>query len=153
MREVTTDDASVDAPQIYTLFKRLTRTSIRSCVSFCSSDLFAKTHISVILAIAQNATEKMSLTDVAGRTGLSLGRVSRLIAHLVESAYVERHKDASDARITLIRLTARGEAVARHIADSVATVLTEFSLSERAAIGKFMRRAVHLARSENIARR
>ena len=59
MPRVATDDASIDAPRIFTLFKRLTRTAIRSCVSFYSPDLLAKTHISVILAIAQNTTQKM----------------------------------------------------------------------------------------------
>ena len=55
--------------------------------------------------------EPVRLTELAEILGIDLSAVSRQVRDLVESALVERSKDACDQRASLLRLTAEGRAL------------------------------------------
>ena len=75
---------------------------------------------------------------IALRMGVVKSRITKLIEGLVKKGYIHRFKDPEDSRITLLRLTARGQAqldrINRHLRKANQSVLSRMSEEQREAL-------------------
>jgi DNA-binding MarR family transcriptional regulator len=69
--------------------------------------------------MAMLADGHFSLSEIAGRQHVSLPTMSRSMSTLEERGWVEKVRDASDGRITRLKLTDEGRAVLAEIHDVV----------------------------------
>jgi DNA-binding MarR family transcriptional regulator len=66
------------------------------------------TEFAVLDALASSEAGSLRVVDLAEAIGLSASRVSRVVDTLLARTWVERRKDASDARATLLSITPDG---------------------------------------------
>jgi DNA-binding MarR family transcriptional regulator len=70
----------------------------------------------VLLELSAAPNREVRMQDLAARAVLSRTRVSRIVAELETEGYVERRTDPSDARASLVSLTASGRAARKRAA-------------------------------------
>jgi DNA-binding MarR family transcriptional regulator len=88
--------------------------------------------------------EPVRLTELAEILGIDLSAVSRQVRDLVESALVERSKDACDQRASLLRLTREGRALLVRVRmarqDAMRRMLAGWSESDQRALARLVAR-------------
>lgn len=86
-------------------------------------------HCQVLRAIEPGGSR---LTDLAAAARMTKQSMGALVDHLEAAGYIERAPDARDARVKVIRLTARG----RQAADAVAEIGTRIEAEWAERIGR-----------------
>lgn len=88
----------------------------------------------------------MRMSDLAAGVGLDRSTISRQVAAVVRSGYVQKMGDEDDARASLLTLTPRGEAARRKLADAwygmVVEMLGDWSVEDQADLGRLLGRLV-----------
>lgn len=75
-------------------------------------------HIHVLDAVSelQTGSGGCRVSDVSGRLGITLPSVTKLVQELEKLALLEKYQDEADRRVTLLKLTPRGqECVREHV--------------------------------------
>ena len=84
----------------------------------------------------------MRMSDLAAEIGLDRSTISRQVAAVVRSGYVQKVGDAADARASQLQLTARGNAARRKLAEAWRQIVTElvedWSADEQAQLGRLL---------------
>lgn len=84
----------------------------------------------------------MRMSDLAAEIGLDRSTISRQVAAVVRSGYVQKVGDAADARASQLQLTARGNAARRKLAEAWRQIVTEllddWSAEEQAQLGRLL---------------
>lgn len=115
-REATAHD---DAPLIGALLRicwQTVRARIQRDLAADGFDDLGAAH----LAVFQYPSPRgVRVTALADRAGMSRQAIAYLIRELEGKGYLERRRDPSDGRASLVHLTARGEAAVRTIRASV----------------------------------
>ncbi|MGZ4674968.1 MAG: MarR family winged helix-turn-helix transcriptional regulator [Acidimicrobiia bacterium] len=85
-----------------------------------------------------------SIGGLAARVGLDATTVTRQVATLEASGYVRRRRDAADARVSIIELTAAGrrrmESVRRARHARIGELVEDWSEADRSAFGRLLGR-------------
>ena len=91
-----------------------------------------------------NDHQPLSASDVVSRSSMDKVNISRAIAGLQKYGFIERHVDPTDRRRVLLRLTAKGRKVMRHLVPLVLDVeqqlLCGLSEEEQAVLIGLMKR-------------
>lgn len=66
----------------------------------------------------------VKISDISKRLSVTSPTVTQMINHLMAASYVERYNDPGDKRITLLRLTDKGEAVAKKASERFTAMFT-----------------------------
>lgn len=88
-------------------------------------------HIRVLMSLT--FAEAQSVSELAGRIGLSLGTTSLMVGELSKAGLVERSEDEQDRRRTLVRIH-------RHYVDTVRTLFRERTEPLRRALERMSER-------------
>ncbi|MCU1462000.1 MAG: MarR family transcriptional regulator [Acidimicrobiales bacterium] len=88
----------------------------------------------------------LSLGDLSRRTEMDPAATSRQIRQLEHDGLVVRRPSAADGRVTVVRVTPRGAAVRRRLAEVAQAhmdgVLEQWSKADRAALARLLARLV-----------
>jgi DNA-binding MarR family transcriptional regulator len=88
--------------------------------------------------------EAMRVSDLASRLGLDASTVSRQIKHLEDKGMVERTTDPADGRVSLVRMSASGEAIMqaafRRRFDRIKTSLAPWTEADRRKLQELLTR-------------
>lgn len=86
----------------------------------------------------------MRMSDLAAEIGLDRSTISRQVAAVVRSGYVQKLDDSSDARASQLQLTARGHAARRKLAEAwsaiVRELIVDWSADDQAQLGRLLGR-------------
>ncbi len=97
-----------------------------------------------LLARTLVTDEPMSITGLATRLGLDATTVTRQVGAMETAGLVRRRRDARDARVSLIELTALGrrrmESVRRARADRIGRLVADWSDADVARFGALLGR-------------
>lgn len=75
-----------------------------------------------VLAQVSRLGDDVRQTDLANELDLTAASLIRLLNLITASGMVERHRDPTDARVSRIRLTSKGQEAVAEIEDSLATL-------------------------------
>lgn len=93
----------------------------------------------------------MRMSDLAAEIGLDRSTISRQVAAVVRSGYVQKLDDSSDARASQLQLTARGHAARRKLADAwnaiVRDLVADWSAEDQSQLGRLLARLAVQMRS------
>jgi DNA-binding MarR family transcriptional regulator len=96
----------------------------------------------IIILATLDRLGPMRMSDLAAEIGLDRSTISRQVAAVVRSGYVQKLEDSSDARASQLQLTPRGHATRRKLAeawhDIVTELLAEWSNEEQAQLGRLL---------------
>jgi DNA-binding MarR family transcriptional regulator len=102
----------------------------------------APAHGSILVALFRN--DELPMGQIAKMIDRDKSTVTTLVNKLVKNGYLERRKDDSDSRVTLIRLTNKGKALEYDFFDIsrelITMVYSGFSESEKENLMRFMGR-------------
>ncbi|HTR71215.1 MAG TPA: MarR family transcriptional regulator [Mycobacteriales bacterium] len=102
-----------------TIFKRMERTPVSSeprSGGKWSAGAPAPRHIAALMQIV--ADERMSVTTLSARLGVSLATASQVVTDLEDAELVERVEDPSDRRRTLVQIAESRRAFADAVLDT-----------------------------------
>lgn len=83
--------------------------------------------VRVLLCLKMLANENehgVNVSDISKRLSVTSPTVTQMVKSLMAEGYVERYNDPRDKRITLLRLTEKGEAAAQKAYERFAVVFT-----------------------------
>lgn len=84
----------------------------------------------------------MRMSDLAAEIGLDRSTISRQVAAVVRSGYVQKLDDSSDARASQLQLTPRGHAARRKLSDAwhaiVRDLIADWGADEQAQLGRLL---------------
>jgi len=84
----------------------------------------------------------MRMSDLAAEIGLDRSTISRQVAAVVRSGYVQKLDDSSDARASQLQLTPRGHAARRKLTDAwhaiVRDMIQGWSADDQAQLGRLL---------------
>lgn len=96
----------------------------------------------IIILATLDRLGSMRMSDLAAEIGLDRSTISRQVAAVVRSGYVQKVGDAADARASQLQLTARGNAARRKLAEAWRQIVTElvedWSADEQAQLGRLL---------------
>lgn len=96
----------------------------------------------IIILATLDRLGSMRMSDLAAEIGLDRSTISRQVAAVVRSGYVQKVGDAADARASQLQLTARGNAARRKLAEAwrhiVTELLADWSADEQAQLGRLL---------------
>ena len=96
----------------------------------------------IIILATLDRLGSMRMSDLAAEIGLDRSTISRQVAAVVRSGYVQKVGDAADARASQLQLTARGNAARRKLAAAWRQIVTElvedWSADEQAQLGRLL---------------
>jgi len=99
-------------------------------------------HSGIIILATLDRLGSMRMSDLAAEIGLDRSTISRQVAAVVRSGYVQKVGDAADARASQLQLTARGNAARRKLAEAWRQIVTElvedWSADEQAQLGRLL---------------
>ncbi|BCS94962.1 MarR family transcriptional regulator [Desulfoluna limicola] len=102
----------------------------------------APSHGDILVNLFRNSP--LSMKDLAERIGRDKSTITALINKLITLGYVEKQKDPSDSRVTLIALTREGEELKPDFeyvsAKLLSTTFRGFSMEERAQVVRLLER-------------
>lgn len=95
----------------------------------------------------------MRMSALAADIGLDRSTISRQVAAVVRSGYVQKMDDSADARASLLTLTARGQAARKKLADAwhdiVIELLADWSHDEQVQLGRLLGKLVYQMRADS----
>jgi DNA-binding MarR family transcriptional regulator len=65
-------------------------------------------HYGILVSLSEAPEHTLAMSDLAGGLDHSLSRLSHAVSRLEQLGWAERRRSGSDARVTLVRLTAAG---------------------------------------------
>ncbi|MGD8114079.1 MAG: MarR family winged helix-turn-helix transcriptional regulator [Sphaerochaetaceae bacterium] len=83
--------------------------------SFQFEDSLNHTHIKALMFIKFN--EPCSMSTISAKVALEKGSFTTVSHHLIQSGYIEKQRDQEDKRISLLRLTEKGNKFTDEFAD------------------------------------
>lgn len=99
----------------------------------------------VLLFLLRGQPEGLAPNELAERAGVTRATITGLLDGLERDDYVSRQADTHDRRKTSVRLTAKGQAMARDLFEDhtlwIGSLFGDFKQHEREALGELLRRA------------
>jgi DNA-binding MarR family transcriptional regulator len=94
----------------------------------------------------------MRMSDLAADIGLDRSTISRQVAAVVRSGYVQKMDDTADARASLLILTAIGQAARKQLADAwhdiVIELLETWTHQEKADLARLLGKLTYQLRAD-----
>ena len=107
----------------------------------------------IIILTTLHRLGPMRMSDLAADIGLDRSTISRQVAAVVRSGYVQKMDDTADARASLLTLTARGQAARKKLADAwhdiVIELLADWSHDEQVQLGRLLGKLVFQMRADS----
>jgi DNA-binding MarR family transcriptional regulator len=106
----------------------------------------------IIILATLHRLGPLRLSDLAADIGLDRSTISRQVAAVVRSGYVQKMEDVADARASLLTLTPRGQAARKKLADAwgdiVIELLADWTPDDQAQLGRLLGRLASQVRPE-----
>ncbi len=106
----------------------------------------------ILILAALHRLGPLRLSDLAADVGLDRSTISRQVAAVVRSGYVQKTSDPADARASLLTLTPRGQGARRRLAcawqEIVVELLADWPPDEQAQFGRLLGRLTSQVRPD-----
>jgi len=93
-------------------FEKFAKTEWRKQTSFGIKSSEVRVLVCIKMLAAEN-DHGVNISDISKKLAVTSPTVTQMVKHLIQEGFVERAADSRDKRISLLRLTEKGELVAQ----------------------------------------